>query len=235
MKFTFGIITDGKNEIFINEIIDSIESQNIPEYEVIIVGKFQQKRINTKVIYFDETKKANWITRKKNIITENASYENIVCLHDYIKFANGWYQGQLKAGENYKVRVDKVFNLDGSRAGDWLLCMWDDATINEIIGNSLCCLLPYELENLSKHMYISASYYVAKKIVMQEFPWDETRSWGESDDVEWCRRVRQKYKFTINTFSSVQFLKQKDMPFKEPKGETLEKLKNLNYYYSSFD
>ena len=38
MDFTFGIITDGKNDEFIRLIIQSIENNHIPVYEVIIVG-----------------------------------------------------------------------------------------------------------------------------------------------------------------------------------------------------
>ena len=38
MEFTFGIITSGAEDDSINQIIDSIEKQNIPTYEIIIVG-----------------------------------------------------------------------------------------------------------------------------------------------------------------------------------------------------
>ena len=39
MDFSFGIITGGNNESIINQIIDSIEYENIPNYEIIISGK----------------------------------------------------------------------------------------------------------------------------------------------------------------------------------------------------
>jgi hypothetical protein len=35
MNFTFGIITDGKNDSYLNQVIDSIELLKIPEYEII--------------------------------------------------------------------------------------------------------------------------------------------------------------------------------------------------------
>ena len=38
MNFTFGIITGGNNELMINDIINSIENENIPNYEIIVVG-----------------------------------------------------------------------------------------------------------------------------------------------------------------------------------------------------
>ena len=38
MDFTFGIITDGNSDNFIKLIIESIIRNNIPNYEIIIVG-----------------------------------------------------------------------------------------------------------------------------------------------------------------------------------------------------
>ena len=70
MDFTFGIITYKDNENLINQIIDSIEFQNIPNYEIIVVGSCNIDRKNLKIIPFDESIKPSWITRKKNIITE---------------------------------------------------------------------------------------------------------------------------------------------------------------------
>jgi glycosyltransferase involved in cell wall biosynthesis len=233
MNFTFGIITVSNENNFIDSIIDSIERQNIPNYEIIVVGDFKTNRNFTRVIKFDETIKKNWITRKKNIITNEAKYDNIVYLHDYIKFNDNWYKGQLISGDNFQVRVDRTLNLDGTRAGDWLLCMWGDNVVANIVGSTLSCLLPYSIKNLSRHMYISCAYYIAKKNVMEEFPWDESLSWGESDDVEWSKRVRNKYNFEINTNSIVQFMKQKDMPFTEPTGKILDEIQTLNDVYKS--
>ena len=76
MNFTFGIVTysghDGKDNLNkVNNIIDAIENESIPEYEIIVVGDFAWERKNTRVIKFDETVKKGWITRKKNIITDN--------------------------------------------------------------------------------------------------------------------------------------------------------------------
>ena len=84
MDFTFGIITSGEYDNFIIQIIESILNNNIPNYEIIIVGNTKLKETDKlKILYFDETIRTSWITRKKNIIIWNAKYENIVLLHDY--------------------------------------------------------------------------------------------------------------------------------------------------------
>jgi len=49
MNFTFGIITNNNTCFFINEIIDSIEIQNIKNYEIIIIGNIEINRNNTTI------------------------------------------------------------------------------------------------------------------------------------------------------------------------------------------
>lgn len=212
MKFTFGIITGGGAEQRINEIINSIEMQNInDDYEIIVVGNCNINRNRTTVIPFDEGMKRMWITRKKNIVTYKASYNNIVYLHDYIKLEHGWYDGFVKSGEDFKVCMTKIINIDGTRFRDWTLWAGDSPKIGL---DSHACLLPYHVINLSKFMYISGSYWVAKKNVMLEFPLNESLSWGESEDVIWSGQVRQKYNFSINAQSCVKLMKYKDPVFK---------------------
>lgn len=202
MNFTFGIITYKDNESLINQIIDSIEFQNIPNYEIIVVGSCDIDRKNLKVIPFDESIKPSWITRKKNIITENSKYENIVYLHDYIVFENDWYEGQLKSGNNFQIRMDKIVNPDGSRFRDWVIWPHNDNEMDNFIG--MDGLIPYDMTHLSKYMYISGSYWIGKKDIMIQFPLDEALAWGEGEDVEWSKRIRESVDFNMNINSTVK-------------------------------
>ena len=119
MDFTFGIITYEGADDYINIIIESIEKEEIPNYEIIVVGDYQETRENTKVIPFDETVKAGWITRKKNIITENAKNDIIVYSHDYIKLNRGFYNGWKSFGDDWDIAMNVIENTDGSRYRDW--------------------------------------------------------------------------------------------------------------------
>jgi len=58
-------------------------------------------------------------------------------------------------------------------------------------------------------MYISGGYWLAKKYVMEEEPLNEKLGWGESEDVEWSKRVLNKFSYKMNTYSTVQTLKDK--------------------------
>jgi len=227
MNFTFGIVTDGDNDDNIGIIISSIENLKIPHYEIIIVGNSNINKKNCKVIRFNENIKNKWITRKKNIITENANFENIVYSHDYIRYDENWYSEFLKFGEDFKICTNKILNKDGNRFRDWTL--WPDSLTDEFnFLNSREYIIPYEIKHLSKYMYISGSYWIAKKQIMNEFPLNENLIWGESEDVEWSNRVKQKYNFSINEYSIVHFLKNKKVSFVEVQSEEkINLLKNI--------
>ena len=254
MKFTFGIITVGNCDSNINKIIDSIEYQNISKdmYEIIIVGNYHFQRKNTKVIEFNEFIKNSWITAKKNIITKNATFENIVFMHDYVFLEENWYNGYLKFGDDWDICMNKIKNADGSRFIDWM-GMPDDS----VYGN---VLLPYDYKG-SKGMYISGTYWVVKKKIMERFPLNEDFHWGEGEDIEWSKRVlggfiplwlknrnellnkkSENCKYVFNPNSAVKFLKFKNMHlnFKNEydlhSGNEARPLKSIseNYYFLKF-
>ena len=238
MKFTFGIITDGDANTNLNPIVDSIEKQNIPEYEILIVGNNSISRKNTKVISFDESIKPKWITRKSNLITLNSKYDNIVYAHDYIAFEDGWYDGYLRYGDDFKVCCNKVMTLKNERYMDWMIWPFNGSKLDYIVSGGIEsghqdreCLIPYDITHLSKYMYVQGSYWVAKKEIMLKFPLDENKVWGMGEDVEWSMRYRNypgNY-FSINQRSTCTLLKEKKSVFKECSSKTIEKIKNFNY------
>jgi hypothetical protein len=211
MDFTFGIITDGANDDTIIKIIDSIISNNIPKYEIIIVGNSKiLPSDKIRIINFDETIVDKWITKKKNIIVSEAKYENIVLLHDYIIFDNDWYHGFLMYGNNFDVCVNKILNYDNTRFRDYVLAR--GLLEHEYIFASNC-LLPYDFvnnEKTNKYLYISGSYYVIKKYIAQKYPLNENLCWGQGEDYELALRFhKDNIIIKFNKYSTVRFLKQK--------------------------
>jgi hypothetical protein len=82
----------------------------------------------------------------------------------------------------------------------------------QINQNTQVHFLSYDLDGKEwqKYIYISGAYWVAKKNVMEEIPLNENLLWGQSEDVDWCQRVRNKYIFSCNKYSICKFIKQKD-------------------------
>ena len=223
MEFTFGIITDGSVDARLNQIIDSIEANHIPTYEIIIVGNSGVCRERTRVIPFDEhLRPACWITRKKNIIVANAAYENVVLLHDYIAFDADWYDGFLRFGDNYDWCVSPIVNQNGTRFRDFTLFGNSYRLGNVVIGRVHeldpyflnHCLLPYTFQStpaINKYLYISGSYYIIKRQVARENPLNEALLACQGEDLDLTARLHAKgILIKCNPYSGVRFLKQKD-------------------------
>jgi hypothetical protein len=239
MNFTFGIITNN-NITNLSKIINSIEMQNIPNYEIIIVGcNTHLNKKNCICIPFDESIYPGWITRKKNIITKYAKYENIVYMHDYIELDEKWYCGFLNYGNTFDVLINPIQNLDGSRFRDWILNInflcgkellngqrtrpvinapdeW--IQINENVVNKYNIDMNNKTHYLSydddgkhwqKYIYISGSYFVVKKYVIEEFPLNENLLHGQGEDVDWIQSLHKKYVISFNNKSISKLLKQK--------------------------
>ncbi len=227
MDFTFGIITDGNNDDYIRLIIQSIENNHIPVYEIVIVGNTKiEPTYNINIILFNETIKPGWITRKKNIIAKTAKYDNIVMMHDYVALAPDWYTGFLQWGDNYDWCVNKIVNSNDTRFRDYLLCQHNVVLSNkartEIISPANLIdsyfyynsLLPYDFINTietNKYMYISGTYYVIKKWVAQKFLLDEDLLHGNAEDIEYSRRLHNNnIIIKCNPKSCVKLLKYKE-------------------------
>lgn len=243
IAFTFGIITLSENTSgdFLKESIESIKRLNIPEYEIIVVGNGDKLKNDNyllenkiKVVDFNNTAKKDWITKKKNIITSLAKYENIVYLHDYIRFDLDWYNGFKNFGDNFKACMTKIKNNDGVRYRDWVVFPYFHCTSGNLANKTKELweysgiennesMIPYDENRFSRFQYFSGAYWVAKKTIMQEFPLNENLSWGEGEDVLWSSQFTSKYNFTINSLSTVHLLKWKQDAFGIIRPECYEK------------
>lgn len=234
MQITFGIVTTAGNEGRISKIVDSIIKNNIPRenHEVVVVGNIDESslpasriaEVDISIVSFDDSVRNGWITKKKNLITKRAKFDNIVYMHDYLYFDEDWYKNMVQFGNDWDVMSNRQVNLDGTRFRDW--CLWPgrDVRKNPYVESPSKCLLPYNTKHLSKFMYLSGGYWVAKKHVMNMFPLDEKLVWGEGEDVEWSKRVRQQYEFTMNENSIVYLGKHKAQHFQDVDPEYIKKI-----------
>jgi hypothetical protein len=242
MDFTFGIITDGTSDHFIEQIILSIERNLIPNYEIIIVGNSKIPPTDKiLIIPFNENIFKGWITRKKNTIACSAKYDNIVMMHDYIILDDNWYDGFLKFGNDYDWCVTKIVNTNGTRFRYYLLypqCTEENmpdvieySAVNNIDTYFIYHgLFPYDFKNTiktNKYMYISGAYYVIKKHIAMIHMLNESIFHGGGEDIEYSRRLGKLGIFIkCNANSTVHLLR-----YKEPaRFENLISQEYLNKY-----
>lgn len=179
MDITFGIITSGNDE-FLHKIIDSIEAEQIPNYEVIVVGAFSGSRKNTTVIPFDENRRPMWITMKKMMIAKAAKYPVLVMLHDYICLKPGFYEGFVRFGSDWDVAMCRMLEQNGNRSMDWMGLPNDP-----IYGN---VLHPYDYSD-PRGKYVPGNFFVVKREFLLQNPLDLNRIWCQGEDIEWSKRI----------------------------------------------
>jgi len=190
-------ITTGYDDVSkLKEVVQSIESQNIDNYEILFIGD-TDKDISTisgesiAHIHFDDSVKPRWITRKKNILAETAKYENLVMMHDYHVFDAGWYSAFSDFTEDWEICSCQQLFVNGHRVPmDWSL--WDKP------GAGRAWALDYDNWSETQYMYLAGAFFIAKKYVMLEEPLNEDLVWNEEEDVEWSYRVRDKYRMVCN-------------------------------------
>jgi hypothetical protein len=125
--------------------------------------------------------------------------------------------------------MNQIINFDGTRFRDWTIWPHNGNLIDDIVNENKECLLPYDSNGYTKIMYISGSFWVAKKSFMLNYPLNEALSWGEGEDVEWSKIVRNVTEFKCNSESKVQLLKYKDPAFKPISRKTLDKINSIYF------
>lgn len=195
-KWTFGIVTNGERDEWIEKIISSIKKQKIPSFEIIVCGKYKNRpEKNFVYINFNERSEKGWITKKKNLIAEKAKYENLCIIHDRIIFDPGWYKGMKKYGNAFELLGCIQKEKSGERAGDWMT--WG-GPIEEL----------YKIANLNYkewdyYTYLSGQLIITKKSIYNRILFDETRYWIKVDDVDFSFRARDAGFITrFNSYSS---------------------------------
>lgn len=219
---------------FIRSIVNQ-EGLNKGDCQIVLVGResgsiqeiidpLHDNGIDAIHIPFDESVKKGWITRKKNLAVQFAKYENLVISHDYFALCKGWYKAFVEFGDNWDVCMNQIRLLDNRRFRDWCYPRqwWGDWN-----------WLKYDDHSRTHEMYISGSYWCAKRKFMLENRLDENRVWGEGEDCEWSARCRSKWKYRMNKNAVVivqkgeEFMKDPHPP--EPIPDPEIHLKSLEY------
>ncbi len=207
MNLTFAITSDYSDIPRLDLITRSIYNLQIPNFEVLIIGPGREGQSGrVRCIAFDETPNPGWITKKKNILCQQAQYDTIVLMHDYYLFDPGWYQAYLAFGTDWDICSNPQLLITGQRHfTDWV--MWDHPTIPRYTP------LDYDEWGLTRHMYISGGYYLLKKAIALQYPMNESMGWGSAEDVEWSLRVRDTCKIVCNKQAIVRHGKiHRDVP-----------------------
>lgn len=200
---SFCIITSNDKYNALSRVVDSINSLNIPDREILICGG-NKKFDGTKHLDFDESKYPNKIGFKKNLLNAASSNDVNVFIHDYIQFDPDWWNGYKEFGFDWDISISPIVRLNGTRGADWIASSFRPANKGRF---SNCHLIDYSDSSAKDCQYIPGNYWLSKKYVLEADPIDSSLSAGQMEDVEWSCRVLEKYSFVLNPLSKVRELR----------------------------
>ncbi len=164
MDISFIIITNGiKSEELLLQV-KSITSQNIPNYEIIIVGKTNHKFDLPQISFIEDSYNADRgsLGGLRNKACEVAKYNNLVISDDDMLFTKDWYVNLLKSSD-FEILTTCIRNPDGTR-------FWDNACYMSPVHGHIN--LNYNEEDDYKYMSGGQSWLI-KKSVWEKVKWDE--------------------------------------------------------------
>ncbi len=174
--WTFGIVTNGQRNDWVERQIASIRRLGIPNLEIVVCGTyFDRREPGFRYLEFKERDDRGWITRKKNLICQAAAHENLVIAHDKMIFEPDWYAGMKRYGNYFDALSCVIVDEKGARAGDWVTT-----------GNGWGRLLRIgnlDYRDWDPNVYVSGMLYILKRSVALRVPWNEDLYWGEREDI----------------------------------------------------
>lgn len=198
-RWSFGIITDGRKNARVTEIIESIVSQGIPECEILICGNYdKQCTYGKEVVVIEDV-----ITRdirapicaKKNRIAEIAKYNNLVIVHDRYTFPKDWFQKMVNYGNYFELLSMPNVGANNGRVSDWnTFSAFPSGTLR---GDFL---LP-KYSQWTNWWYAQGGILIVKNLLYSSSPLDNRLHWGDLEDVQFSQIGNLKgwfYYFDVN-------------------------------------
>ena len=137
-RWSFGIVSDGRKNERILQLIHQISLFQIPEFEILICGPSPSDTLPVYVKVIDDnlcyTDKRIPISKKKNLIIERAQYNNLIIMHDRMSFPANWYKKMCLYGNYYDLLCTPIVNEEKhtNRMIDWTIYTYTSFIQNKI-------------------------------------------------------------------------------------------------------
>jgi GT2 family glycosyltransferase len=197
--WTFGLLTLGTDRDRVLRYVQSIEQSSPGAYEILVVAPQELDWLagvpRVRQLIFNERDDRGWITRKKNLICEEAKFSDILICHDRFELAADYFAAWERWGYSYGIAAPRVVLRDGRRGLDWAVASSQNDSWSH--GG----LLDYRA--YSHYAYVPGGATALRKAFWQRFPWNENLYWNEHEDVELCRRAQRDGELIHLTAASV--------------------------------
>lgn len=191
-KWTFGIVSDGRKNERILQIIDRINSFGIPQYEILICGpapsatRLDNVRVLSDAHLYSDLRIP--ISKKKNLIIQEAKYNNLIIMHDRIIPSKDWYANMLKYGNYWDCLSCRIINEENHalRMADWQETN-SKPPRPKILDIFFTKERTLNYDEWSPDIYIAGGFFQIKKhLGIKLAPY---LYWGEKEDVDMSVRA----------------------------------------------
>ncbi|MCY7332687.1 MAG: hypothetical protein LH649_08520 [Pseudanabaena sp. CAN_BIN31] len=205
-KWTFGFIGNGKRDQFISEQIECIKKLPLKEWEVIICGTYNLPIIDENITYipFTENDDKGWITKKKNLIAQAASNENLIILHDRYFIPDNFVEKMEEWGNDFELLGAKQIlyrsplRIYKARIQDWMMSPFAVHIDKDTRWKFSYFFLDYNDWDILA--YIPGGIFIVKRSLMLRIPQDEQMFWNSPEDIKFCQDFAASgYCLRINT------------------------------------
>ena len=170
LDVSFVIVTNGNRDGLLHTIIEGIKYQNIPNYEIVVVGYSSIKSHYPEVNYIEEKELANagLLGAMRTIACNECKYDNIVISDDDMIVSVEWYE-QLKNSEEFEILTTQVRNPDGTR-------FWDHTCFRSTSFGHIVLEADQQDDD---YLYMSGGQsWIMKQKVFEKCKWNEEFSTG---------------------------------------------------------
>lgn len=182
-NWSFGLPYGGNNDRKINDLINSIIIQNIPNYEIIICGPYINKlyKQNKNIRVIDDINLKNDIRipicHKKNAIVKSCKYENIVILHDRFLLSKNWFVSMKKYGNYFDFLCLPTYDESGNRfAVDWM-------KFNYPLNKRFSYNNALSYDSWDPNVIVQGGVMITKRKLIKKYLLDERLHWEEFEDM----------------------------------------------------
>jgi len=178
MSHSFCIITNGKRPDIMRTVLRSIAAQGIPEYEVIVAGRY---RVEPGIVYVpaEDAADKGRLGEMRNEAVARARHENVVMLDDDVILAPDWYEAFGGWRGPFDIMTSQIRLPDGGR-------YYDHATAGGPKGQTFLA----EGEE-DEYVYMTGGGgWVMKEYVAKKAAWDPERAFYQEEDIDFSRRCQ---------------------------------------------
>ncbi|MDQ1214268.1 hypothetical protein [Pantoea anthophila] len=223
-SWTFGIPVGPEDPTFLNYTVGRLLELGIEDMEIILCGqphKDFKYFDNVKIVGLDIPAPPVHITRKKNVIAENATKNNLCIFHDRVLLPKNFLSAMKKHGDIYPLTglqsvyfADK-YNLIPRKYSDYGTASADLSKyisiddFNKKDLRSLTWDFQFYCQNPRRakfgYDYPTGSLYICKSALWRKYPQNEKLFWEEYEDIEFGVRLSKKgVPSKINPFTFTQ-------------------------------